>query len=66
MSSKHYHIPQRDFLIAVKNLKDLRDPSAVDDARPGCRIVGILVRYARFYLNGQFSRRYLQRTSNLI
>lgn len=51
MSSKHYHISQRHFLIAVENLKDFRDTRTVDDAWPGRLIVGILVWYTRFYLD---------------
>lgn len=52
MSSEHYHIPQRNFLVAVKNLKDFRDASAVDDAWPRGLIVGILIRYTRLDLYG--------------
>lgn len=66
MSSKHYHIAQRDLLIAVENLENFGDAGTVDDARSGGLIVGVVIRYARFDLHRQLTGRNLQRASHLV
>lgn len=66
MSSKHYHIFEKDFFISVQYLKDLRDACTVDDVWARCLLVAILVCCASLYLNWQFPWRDFQRATNLI